>query len=39
MMVLKILERIEEYEILKELEEAPPEGPVKGYIEKIRNNK
>lgn len=37
MTFLKILERIEEFEILEELEECP-EGSVKDYIEK-KNNK
>lgn len=38
MMVLKILKTLEEYEMLEKVQEVPPEGPVKDYIEKIRNN-
>ena len=37
-MILEILERIEEYEMLEKVQEVPPEGPVKDYIEKIKNN-
>ena len=37
MMVLKIIERVEEYEILDKVKEAP-EGSVKDYIRKIKNN-
>ena len=39
MIFLKILERIEEYEMLEKVEETPSEGSVKDYIEKIKNNK
>lgn len=39
MIFLKILKALEEFEMLERAKEAPPEGPVKDHIEKIRNNK
>ena len=36
-MILEILKRIKEYEILEELEECP-EGSVKDYLRKIKND-
>lgn len=38
MNIIKILKTLEEYEMLEKVQEVPPEGPVKDYIEKIRNN-
>lgn len=38
MTFLKIIKALEEYEVLEKVKEVPPEGPVKDYIEKIKNN-